>query len=129
MKALVRPRSGIEIYSAIFGKPGNNCVIVINKMDHIVPRLDCCIWLEFRTCPAELKRIISQDSYKRLRHFSKDTGLYIPDYGARPEWWSPQGLGDSVTVMQKFGIDNPNRDKIFVFSEDSSHVYYCDMAD
>jgi len=124
-----KPRSGIEIYAALFGQPKDNCVKVLNKTDQVVPRLDCCIWLEFRTCPTELNRVISQHHYKLMKYASSDTSNYIPDYGPRPFWWTPYGLSDSVTVMRDFNFDNPNRDKILIFSKDSSHAFYCDMAD
>ena len=124
-----RPRSGIEIYTALFGQPNDNCVTVTNKKDQVVPRLDCCIWLEFTTCPTELKRVISQYPYKATKHLSADTSSYLPTYSPRPFWWTPQTLGDSITIMQDFNFDNPNRDKVLIFSRDSSHVYYCDMAD
>lgn len=124
-----RPRSGIEIYSSQFGKPTENCVSVINKMDQIVPRLDCCIWLEFKTCPKELNRIILQEPYKMKKYLSLDTTLYIPNYSPKPLWWTPHILGDSIFVMRKYNPENPNRDKVLIFSKDSSHVFYYDMAD
>ena len=124
-----KPRSGIEIYSALFGKPEDNCVKVLNKTDQVVPRLDCCVWLEFTTCPTELNRVISQYNYKLTEYSSSDTSNYIPDYSPKPFWWTPYNLGDSVIVMRDFNFDNPNRDKILIFSKDSSRAFYCDMAD
>jgi len=124
-----KPRSGIEIYTALFGKPVDNCIIVINKKDQIVPRLDCCIWLEFETCQKELNRIISQEHYEMKKFFSADTTSYVPSYDPKPIWWTPHLLGDSVFVTQKYNPDNPNRDQILIFSKDSSHAFYCDMAD
>lgn len=124
-----KSRNGLEIYTALFGKDSSNCVIVLNKMDQIIPRLDCCIWLEFTTCQQELNRIISQHIYKETRYRSLDTAQYIPTYSPMPDWWKPYILADSVIVMQDFNFDNPNRDKILIFSKDSSHAFYCDMAD
>jgi energy-coupling factor transporter transmembrane protein EcfT len=124
-----KPRSGIEIYTALFGNPKDNCVTVTNNLDQLVPRLDCCIWLEFKTCPTELNRIIGKEPYKMTKYFSADTSFYVPAYTPKPFWWRPNLLGDSVTVMQNYNPDNPNRDQILIFSKDSLHAFYCDMAD
>lgn len=122
-------RSGYEIYTALFGIPAENCVDVINKMDQIVPRLDCCIWLEFKTCPKELKRIIALEAYQKRELLATDTTSYFPSYGPRPEWFKPNILDDSIIVMQKYNPENPNRDQILIFSKDSTYAFYCDMAD
>ncbi len=58
----VRPRNGEEIYTALFGPAQPGCVRVLHYRDQVIPRLDCCIWLEFNTCPAEIKRIVAADS-------------------------------------------------------------------
>ncbi len=129
VKQNFKPRTGNEIYFALFGKPVDKCLRVINKKDQVVPRLDCCIWLEFETCQKELNRIIGQQRYKTTKYISSDTLSYVPTYSPKPLWWTPRLLGDSVIVMQDFNFDNPNRDKILIFTNDSSHAYYCDMAD
>lgn len=122
-------RTGSEIYKALFGAPQQNCVQVINKKDQVVPRLDCCIWLEFSTCPAELKRIISEEPYKMSVVAVSDTAAYIPDYSPRPEWFRPTVMGDSIFMLWHYNPDNPNRNQILLFSRDSTHAFYCDMAD
>jgi hypothetical protein len=124
-----KPRTGNEIYAGLFKKPSENCVTIENFKDQVVPRLDCCIWLEFKTCPKELSRIILTDSFEMSKYSSLDTSAYIPDYSPRPDWWTPNILADTIIVMRKFNFENPNRHKILIFSNDSSHVYYCDMAD
>jgi len=124
-----KARTGNEIYTALFGSPEQNCVDVINKMDQTIPRLDCCIWLEFKTCPSELKRIIALQPYKRILFAGGDTTGYIPNYSPRPDWFKPAVLGDSMVVLQNYNPDNPNRDQILLFSKDSTHAFYCDMAD
>ena len=129
VKQKFKPRTGSEIYYALFGKPVDNCSKVINQKDQIVPRLDCCIWLQFQTCPKELNRIIKQQSFKATTFFSMDTTSYMPDYNPKPPWWKPQVLGDSVIVLRNFNFDNPNRDIILIFARDSSNVFYCEMAD
>ncbi len=128
VKQKFEPRNGTEIYFALFGKPIDNCSKVTNQKDQTVPRLDCCIWLEFQTCQKELNRIIKQQSFKATRFLSEDTTSYLPNYSPKPDWWTPQFLGDSVIVLREFNFDKPNRDKILIFAKDSSHAFYCDMA-
>jgi len=129
VKQKFEPRTGNEIYKALFGKPVDTCGKVINQKDQVVPRLDCCIWLEFKTCSKELDRLITQQHFKTTKYNSVDTTNYIPDYSPKPLWWTPQLLDDSIIVSRDFNFDNPNRDKILIFAKDSSHAFYCDMAD
>lgn len=65
VKQKFKARTGNEIYNAMFGNPVDKCTKVINHKDQIVPRLDCCIWLEFQTCSTELSRIVTQQHLKR----------------------------------------------------------------
>ena len=120
-------RKGIDIYVALFGKPIVNCVLVTNKMDQKVPRLDCCIWLEFATCPRELKRILLLGDYKNVE--IQNNKVYVPDYSPKPEWFNPLLLGDSISQLEILNADNHNRHQIIFFNRDSSRVFYCDMAD
>lgn len=124
-----KARTGNEIYEALFGAPQQNCAQVINKRDQVVPRLDCCIWLEFATCPAELRRIIAQEPYKKSVVAATDTLSYIPNYSPRPEWFKPAVLGDSIVKLRHYNPYNPNCDRILLFSKDSTRAFYCDMAD
>jgi hypothetical protein len=125
----LRARTGEEIYTALFRKPAHSCVQVINKMDQVVPRLDCCIWLEFKTCPAELRRIIALAPYRKYVPSVLDTSAYVPDYTPRPGWFNPAILGDSIIALRNNDPDNPNHDEILIFSKDSTHAFYCDMMD
>src|SRR5687768_10299553 len=57
-----KQRTGIEMYKALLGAPV--CELqVLNQKDQMLPRIDCCIWLEFSTCSAEIKRVISLQPY------------------------------------------------------------------
>lgn len=129
VKQKFEPRKGNEIYESLFGKPIDTCTKIINQKDQVFPRLDCCIWLEFKTCSKELNRLIKQQHFKTKKYSSTDTTSYIPDYSPKPLWWAPQVLGDTVIVSRDFSFDNPNRDRILIFAKDSSHAFYCDMAD
>jgi hypothetical protein len=120
-------RKGIDIYVALFGRPTENCVFVTNKTDQIIPRLDCCIWLEFITCPKELNRILLFGDYKNVEFTNNN--IFVPDYSPRPEWFKPQLLGDTIVELEIFKPDNPNRHQLIYFNRDSTHAFYCDMAD
>lgn len=131
-------RSGMEMYTALLGKPETNCVTVINSQDAYIPRIDCCIWLEFTTCPKELARIIAKQELKPLRSgtryqgdssVAEITGDYLPDYSPRPKWFEPQNLGTGYKIRRKNNPDDPNHDLILYFSKDSTRAYYCDMAE
>ena len=113
-------RSGIEMYTALLGKPETNCVTVINSKDQYVPKLDCCIWLEFNTCAAELKRIIA------LQPYEKSTPE-PPGYGPMPEWFKPESLGAGSNAL--YYSPDSNHGYSLYFSKDSTQAYYCDMLD
>jgi hypothetical protein len=131
-------RTGMEMYTAVLGKPETNCVTVINSQDAYIPKIDCCIWLEFTTCPKELARIITQKELKPLKSetlFNSDssvaeiTGNSIPDYSPKPQWFVPENLGAGYITLRKYNPDDPNHDLILYFSKDSTRGYYCDMAE
>ena len=124
-----RKRTGLEMYSALFGNPVNKCLAVLNQQDQYIPRIDCCIWLEFRTCPTELNRIIQQKEYVSRVFAAMDTTSYMPGFSPIPEWWKPQRLGDSVIVIQDIDLNDPNHAKILIIPKDSTHAFYCDMAE
>jgi hypothetical protein len=113
-------RSGMKMYTALLGKPETNCVTVINSQDQYIPKIDCCIWLEFSTCPAELTRIIAKQPYKQVAY-------YLPSYGPAPEWFTPKDLGAGAVMLQH--SPDPNHEYLLYFSKDSTHAYYCDMLD
>ena len=129
LSTFYQPRTGEKIYSVLFGPSVTNCSKIINLTDQIVPRLDCCIWLEFQTCPAELRRIIALQNYTSTTFRSGDLDQHLPGYSPRPDWWKPAKLNSTITLLQSYKPENPNRDKILIFAADSTHVYYCDMAD
>lgn len=114
-------RTGMEMYTAVLGNPETNCVTVINSQDAYIPRIDCCIWLEFTTCPKELTRIIAKNELKPTNG--------MPDYSPRPNWFVPENLGADYYTRRKYNPDDPNHDLILFFSKDSTRAYYCDMAE
>src|SRR5438552_19163555 len=54
----LKPRTGQEIYVALFGTTHNNCVKILDYQDQTIPKIDYAIWLNFESCPEELKRIL-----------------------------------------------------------------------
>lgn len=131
-------RTGMEMYTAVFGKPETNCVTVINSQDAYIPKVDCCIWLEFTTCPKELARIIAERELKFIKAITRYPGdssvavtseYSFPNYSPKPNWFVPENLGAGYLIFQKYNPDDPNHDLILFFSKDSTHAYYCDMAE
>lgn len=125
---IFQQRQPYEAYAALFGAPIDSCLKPLRLMDQVVPRLDCCIWLEFKACPTEINRIISLNIYKVSEHSSSDTLSYLPGYSPRPDWWTPHTLGDKIIVFRD-DSKIPNHEKILIISSDSSHAFYCDMTD
>jgi hypothetical protein len=129
-------RSGMEIYTALFDAPVTTCVSVTSSQDQYIPMVDCCIWLEFTTCPLELERIIARKQLIPLKSQAQIIGDSLvtvidsmPVYSPRPVWFNPKNLGEGFTTLRKFNRDNPNRDIFIYFSKDSTHAIYCDMAE
>src|ERR1044072_1924237 len=106
-------RSGMEIYTALLDKPETNCVTVINSQDQYIPRIDCCIWLEFTTCPKELARIIAKQKLKEEGTGGQYKGDPesatriddIPNYSPMPNWFEPKNLGAGYKRARKWNPD------------------------
>lgn len=122
-------RSGMQIYTAVFGRPSGNCTSVVHSTDQVLPRIDCCIWLEFKTCPRELARIASQGSYVFRQYPASDTLSYETMHSVEPSWWRPSLLGDTVNMLSDQNPEDPNHARFLLFSADSTHVFYCDFAE
>lgn len=121
-----RPKKAEEVYALLFEKPVDSCVTVINFEDQIIPKIDCCIWMELKLCPIELNRIIALKKYQKTRLKKSDSLSFLNSFTDRPIWWTPQILGDSVTKYTiKFNQDN---EQTLMFGDDSSHIYLCDQA-
>lgn len=95
---LFKQRNGAEIYTGLFGKPDTNCVFVLHYKDAIIPKMDDAISLHFKSCPAELKRILAGDKYSEEKISSEDVEDYT-DLGGK-KWFRPQRLGDTVLVYR-----------------------------
>jgi glucan phosphoethanolaminetransferase (alkaline phosphatase superfamily) len=84
------PKSSYEVYNLLFKKSIDSCMTVINFKDQEIPKIDCCIWMEVRLCPAELARIISLKKYQPAVYTKADSIKFLNDFSDRPYWWRPQ---------------------------------------
>lgn len=119
-----KPRTGIEMYTALLGKPTEGCLQVLNSKDQYVPGMDCCIWLQVRTCPAEVKRVIQQQPYETS---IRATANLMESFDAeKPHWWKPQELSDSILVMN-YSNQTEDRIQTWYLSKDSLQAFYVDI--
>lgn len=120
------PKSSNEVYALLFKKPIDNCLTTLNFKDQIIPKVDCCIWMEFRLCPPELARIIKLRHYQISVHSQSDAVNLLKPFSEKPIWWTPQLLGDTITQLS-FRFNNNNQQTLF-FGSDSTHAFLCDQA-
>jgi|LakMenE01Jun11ns_1017448.scaffolds.fasta_scaffold9483610_1 hypothetical protein len=124
----IKQRSGLEIYTAVFNSTPANCLKITNYKDHVMPILDCCIWLELSTCPHEMERVLTQSVYEAEKLDNTQLSLYMPGLSSEmPSWWNPRLLGDTVLA---FTYKEPNKDRIqrFFVSRDSTKAFYYDAV-
>jgi hypothetical protein len=127
VKETLKPRTGKEIYIALFGAPTDDCVKVINKQDQEFPVIDYAIWLHFETCPIELKRILSQHDYRDEKISTMDWSGDIPS-GENIDWFNPKSIGDTILVFEYSTNSSRNIQTIWT-SVDSTIVYCRDIND
>jgi hypothetical protein len=122
----LQPRTGSDIYTALFGKPASNCVKVLHYQDQVVPKIDYAIWLHFRTCPDEMKRILSKNHYEFEKVSESDTKTNGPS--ANNNWFKPELMGDSVLTF-KFKKDEYGNGQTIYINRDSTEAYCIDVLD
>lgn len=93
-----KPRSGDEIYAALFGKPDTACVQILHSQDQKIPRIDYAIWLHFKTCPNELHRILSLQQFEKEKISTED--LYVDQPSENNQWFKPELMGDSIYIYK-----------------------------
>jgi hypothetical protein len=121
-----KPRTGEEIYDALFHQRQTGCVKALNWQDQIIPRIDDAIWLEVTICPLELKRILSKHMFSVEKTSSSDLGYRIPLGEALP-WFKPTTLGDTVMIYEYSSDDNRTIQTIWS-NVDSTHVFIRDIV-
>lgn len=124
--AFLTPRSDLEIYVALLGKPESDCVTILHAQDQVVPRLDPGIFLHFTACPEECGRILSEFEYRK-EHITGDFILSAPN-ASHLEWWQIQNLGDTIQLFE-YSFDGPNHFRRLWISMDSTEVYLADFLD
>ena len=124
---IVEPRTGKEIYNALFGKTDNDCLKVINYQDQIIPKIDYAIWLHFATCPEECSRILSEFDYNKgvLETKNWNTGTPLAE---NIEWWKPKEMGDTIIVFE-YSIKEGKNIRTLWISKDSTEIYCRDILD
>lgn len=120
------PKTHNEVYSLLFKKPIDSCMTPINFKDQLIPKIDCCIWMEVKLCPTELTRIIKMKNYKTSIYSRLDSLNLLKPFSDKPVWWTPQVLGDTI-IKLNIRFNDDNQQTLF-FGRDSSHVYLCDQA-
>ena len=123
----LKPRSGDEIYDALFDKRQSDCVKILNYQDQVVPKIDYAIWLHFETCPDELNRILARHEFTSEKLSTKDWNGQIP-YGETLDWFNPTTLGDTIMVHEYSTNNSRNIQTIWV-SLDSTKVFCRDILD
>lgn len=125
MSETLKSRTGEEIYTALFGNPVQDCVKIINQQDQEFPVIDYAIWIQFTTCPQELRRILEQHSYTTARQVTSDMEKDIP-YGETIKWFNPKSMGDTILVFE-YSSDNQRNIQTLWASIDSTIVYCRDI--
>ena len=124
---IVKPRSGEEIYNALFGLSENNCLKIIDYRDQVVPKIDYAIWLHFKTCPEECSRILSEFDYGRAELETKSWNAGTP-LSENIDWWNPKELGDTILVYE-YPIKEGKNIRTLWISKDSTEIYCRDILD
>jgi len=126
VSGMMAPRTGEEIYAALFGKPQFPCVKVTEKQDQVVPKIDYAIMLHFKTCPGELKRILSLHEFQLEKLSAQDLeGSLSP---AGNNWFKPALLGDTIWVYNYKKDDYGNGQTIYSNPE-FTEAYCMDILD
>lgn len=119
---MLRPRTGPEIYKALFGEPLVDCVKVIHYQDQVIPRMDYAIALEFQVCKKEFERLLSLQDYQMEKLATKGWSGEIPLGVDLSEWFQPKTLGDTILVFEHSSNDKQTI-QTFWTSGDSSRVF------
>lgn len=121
-----RARTGDEIYAALFGAPSSNCVKILDKQDQVIPKIDYAIWLHFKSCPEEMKRILAQENYSSEKIAA--SRLTADGPASNDQWFNPSRLGDSAWMFVHRRDEYGNGQTIYM-SLDSTEAYCKDVHD
>ena len=99
----------------------------MNYQDQVVPKIDYAIWLHFKTCPKELKRILSKHDFNNEKLPTDNWNGKIP-LGKTLEWFNPTTLGDTILVYE-FSTDDSRNIQTIWTNLDSTEVFVRDILD
>lgn len=126
LSQIFRPRTGEEIYTALWGEPRQNCVKLLEYQDQVIPKLDYAIYLHFTTCADELKRILSRENYTADTLSTK--GWHTNEPSPNNDWFKPERLGDTV-LMYKYEIDETGNGQTIYTNRELTEAYCIDILD
>ncbi|MFT3980736.1 MAG: hypothetical protein QM687_09730 [Ferruginibacter sp.] len=121
------PRTGDEIYDALFGKRQADCIKILHYQDQVIPKIDYAIWLHFETCPKELERILSRHAFTVEKLSAANRDGKIP-YAETLAWFNPATLGDTIIVYEYSTNDSRNIQTIWT-NPDSTQAFVRDILD
>jgi hypothetical protein len=127
-------RSKEKLYTQFFGQSINNCNQILESRD-IKAVDDQMMYIHFKTCPDEIKRILLlvPYSFKAMTKWEIDLAYEDPNtideslIPSLPKWWNIRKLGDSCISFEYF---HPNEDyaQVGYLSLDSTEVFYKEIA-
>lgn len=123
------PRTGDEIYDALFGKRRTDCVRVGEHVDQVIPKVDYAIWLHATACPEEMRRILGGHPFsaRPLPVAGLGHSAWIP--GAEGlDWFRPERMGDTIIVYEWANEDRRNIQTIWA-KPDGTEFYCRDILD
>jgi hypothetical protein len=90
----------------------------------MLPVIDVAIYLHFKTCEAEINRILKQQHYD-MTVFVKDD-VDTTSNSIHPDWFEPSKMGDSIYVYTYKKDDFGNYQTLFV-SKKKDEVFCIDV--
>lgn len=121
-----RTRSADEVYSILFRTTRDSCVRVVNFKNQVIPKIDCCVWMELNTCGRELSQLLQSKNYEHSIVQVVEVDRILQSFPDRPEWWNLKMKGD--TVLRSFVKFNSTNQQTLFYSSDSTHIFICDQA-
>lgn len=122
---MLEPRSGKEIYMALFGKPAADCLKIIHFQDQVIPKIDYAIWLHVETCPEEVDRILLQRNYTHTTIASEEVSTSQPE--ANQKWFTPEVMGDSIELFR--ALDEYGNGQEVYCNKDYTEMFIIDILD
>ncbi|CAN5539789.1 hypothetical protein BH10BAC3_BH10BAC3_14370 [soil metagenome] len=107
------PKKFAEIYQLLFKKAIDSSISIIHLQDQVIPKIDCCIWIQLKVGPNELNRMLLVRKYKHSFYRQPDSTNFLQPFSDKPTWWRPQTIGDTITKAS-FHFSNGNEQTLFL---------------